>query len=188
MTQAGTQPPAAPPADPVRGALDDPDVMADLSRHACSRLGVLLADRPVTVREDVARDAVQEAIGRALSRPGSYDRTHGTVAAWLHGILERVLHELCRSLRKQPAQPAADPAAWDNLAARMSGPDGIAELAPLLARLTDEQRRIIALHHLDGMSHERIAAELGISVGNSRLRLARAMRALRDLADKEGGR
>lgn len=187
MTQAGTQPPDAPPADPVRAALDDPAVVADLGRHACSRLGLLLADRPAAVREDVARDAVQEASRRSLSRSGAYEAAHGTAAAWVHGILERVLHEHCRLLRKQPAQPA-DPAAWEGLAVRMSDPDCIAELAPLLGRLTDEQRRIIALHHLDGMPHERIAAELGISVGNSRLRLARAMRALRGLADKEGGR
>lgn len=188
MTQAGTQPPAAPPTDPVRAALDDPGVLSDLIRHACSRLGVLLADRPPTVREDLTRDAVQEAIRRALSRPGTYDGEHGPVAPWLHGILERVLHELCRALRKQPAQPDADPAGWENIAARMSDPDRVAELTPLLGRLTGEQRQIIALHHLDGLPHDRIAAELGISVGNSRLRLARAMRALRELAEKEGGR
>src|SRR5262249_50887908 len=110
-----------------------------------------------------------------------------TVAAWMHGILERVLHERCRSLRKQPVQPAANPAAWDSLAARMSDADGSAELTSLLARLPEEQRQIITLHHLDGLSHEQIAAEFKISVGCSRVRLARAMTELKRLAAEEGG-
>lgn len=44
------------------------------------------------------------------------------------------------------------------------------------------------MHHLDGLPHEQIAAELNISVGSSRVRLSRAMCALRKLAEKGGNR
>ena len=110
------------------------------------------------------------------------------MAAWLHGILEHVLHEQCRVLRKQPAQPTADPGAWDGLAACLSAPNDSPELATFLANLPDEQRQIVVMHHLEGMPHEQIGNALGISAGNSRVRLARAMIELKRLAPKEDAR
>ncbi|QJW94153.1 RNA polymerase sigma factor [Frigoriglobus tundricola] len=189
MTQAGTQQPlAAPPDDPVRAALDDPELRNVLICHAVARLGCLLADRYPDVRRDTAEDAVQDVYKRVLEQRSRFDPNSGTVAAWMHGILNLVLHERCRAIRKQPAQPTADPVAWDGLAARMSDLDGVGDLTRLLDKLSEDHRRIVTLHHLDGLSHEQIAAQLGVSVGNSRLRLARAMRTLRDLGEQEGGR
>lgn len=188
MPLAGTQQPGAPPIHPVRAALEDPAIREELLRHALARLGVLLADRPAAIRRDTANEAAQEVSRRALERLSDFDPDKATAAGWLHGILNLVLHECCRTLRKQPVQPAADPGAWDELAARMSNPDGLAELTQLLGQLPDDQRQIVTLHHLEQIPHEQIASRLGISVGNSRLRLARAMSALRDLAAEEVGR
>lgn len=187
MTQAGTQPPlTAPLDDPVRAALDDCDLRAGLDCHARARLGQLLSDRPLAVRREQAEDAVQEVCRRALEVRERFDSATGTVAAWLHGMLERVLHERCRAVRKQPLQPTAEPDAWGALAARMSAPSGSEELTRLLALLPEEPRRIVTLHHLDGLSHDEIAARLGISPSNSRVRLARAMNALRTLGEQVG--
>jgi DNA-directed RNA polymerase specialized sigma24 family protein len=59
----------------------------------------------------------------------------------------------------------------------------------LLASVESDDRQNIALHRLDEMSHAEIAARLGISPAVSRIRLARAIIALRELAArKEGGR
>jgi RNA polymerase sigma-70 factor (ECF subfamily) len=126
---------------------------------------------------------VQEASKRAWERRAEFDPNR-SVAAWLHGILELVLYEHCRTLRKQPAQPAANPAAWDALAERLANDAG--GLSELLDALPDNQRQIVTMHHLDGLSHEQIAAKLNISVGNSRIRLARAMGELKRLAAKGG--
>jgi RNA polymerase sigma-70 factor (ECF subfamily) len=169
----------------VRAALEDAVVREELLRHAVARLGVLLADRPAALRRDTAAEATQEVSKRALERLMDFDPNKATPAGWLHGILNLVLHECCRNLRKQPVQPTADPGAWDELAVRMSKPDGLAELARLLDKLPEDQRQIVTLHHLEQLPHEQIAEGLGISVGNSRLRLARAMSALRELAAKE---
>jgi RNA polymerase sigma-70 factor, ECF subfamily len=185
MTHAGAQPTTATPVDAVRAALDDPELRNELIRHALSRLGKLLADRPAAVRADIAGDAVQEASKRAWERRAEFDASR-SVAAWLHGILELVMYEHCRTLHKQPAQPDANPAAWDAMAEHFAS-DSV-ELNELLNALSADQRRIVTMHHLDGLGHEQIAAELGISVGNSRVRVARAMIALRELAAKEGGR
>ena len=185
MTSAGSLRPAAPPDPAVLAALADPDVLDGLRRHAVARLGVLLRDRPAAVRADAAAEAVQKTGHRALGRAGTFDPRQATAAAWLHGVLNLVLHEHCRELRKQPAQASVDPAAWDGLEARVSAPDRLPALRALVARLPRKQREIVTLHHLDGLPHEQIAAALGTTVGNSRVKLARAMTELKRLAKED---
>lgn len=186
MTTAGRPRPADPPTLPVRAALERPDVVEKLRRHAEACLAVLLRDRPKDVRGDAARDAVQEACRRGLAREADYRPCRAGVPAWLHGILEHVLSEQCRALRKLPLQPALQPEQWDALEARLAAPDHEAALRPLLARLAEADRAIVTMHHIDGMGHEQIAAALGITPGCSRVRLARAMAALRMAATAEG--
>lgn len=192
MSSALSPPTGAPPDDPVRRVANDPQVLADLRAHAGARLLVLLSDRSAGTRRDFVAEVVQIALERALARACEYSPDRGTPAGWLHGFLSRVLSEQCRIARKQPAQPAADPASWDALAARLdsaASDEARRELGELLADLTPDHRQIITLHHLDEMSHADIAAHLGISPAASRTRLARAMIELRDLAArKEGGR
>ncbi len=187
MTQAGTQPPIAPPVEPVQAAIADEILRDELVRHALARLGKLLADRPLSVRVTTAEDAVQDTIKRALDRRAAFNPERATTAGWVHGILDHVLSEHCRALRKQPAQQPTDGAGWDNLATKMSDSDDPNTLPRLLARLSDEQRKIVVLHHLDGWTHEQIAVELGINVPGSRTRLARAMVELKRLAEMEVG-
>src|SRR5579871_6332525 len=158
MTQAGPKP-AAPPAAPLGAALADRDVRAALVCHAVARFGVWLADRPPADRRERAEEAVQEAGARALERAAEFDPTRPAVA-WLHAILNNVLHEHCRDLRKQPAQPAAVPGAWAGLEARLGDR---ADLPDLLAGLPAGQREIVTLHHLEGRSHDEIAAARGMS-------------------------
>jgi RNA polymerase sigma-70 factor (ECF subfamily) len=189
MTQVGGQPAATTPTDPIRSTLDDPTVLEELRRHALARLGWLLADQPWTAQQEIAADVVQETCQRALQHRERFDPNHGkSPAAWLHGILNLVVKEQCRSLRKHALQAADLAAKWDLLAERMSAPNAAEELAEFLAQLPEDQRQIIQLHHLDDVSHEQIAAQLGISVGCSRVRLGRAMKALRELVAKEVGR
>lgn len=184
MTPAAP-PIAAPPADALRAALDDPTVLAGLFVHGRARLRVLLFDRPTAVRNEVAADAVQEAIRKALARRADFDPDRAAPAAWLHGFLHHVLSEHCRAVRRQPVQPATDLDDWAALEDRLADAAG---LGALLGGLTAEQREIVTLHHLDGLSHREIAVRLGISEPTSRVRLARAMNELRRVAGKEGGR
>jgi DNA-directed RNA polymerase specialized sigma24 family protein len=145
MTKAASVRPVTPGPTPVQAALADPAVQEELARHAAARLGALLADRPHSVRQDVAKDVVQGANRRALSVEPTFHGSQATAAAWLHGILERVLHEHCRALRKQPAQPCADPAGWDELEARLGVPDHRSALMRLLDSLPAEQRRVVTI-------------------------------------------
>jgi RNA polymerase sigma-70 factor (ECF subfamily) len=192
MTPAVTQPHAAPPADPVQAALDDPDVRSGLLDHARSILGRWLNDRPAAVRAEAAAEAVQETQLRALQKRHEYDPAVGRARGWLHGIMNKVLSETARSLCRLPAQALEDSAAWEQLAADFSPqaaeavPDRLAA-ADYLARLSAEYREMLQLRFYDDLSHEEIAARLGISPGNARVRLCRALAAAKALAGVSPG-
>jgi len=188
MTPAEIHQAQAAATDRVRAALEDPGLRMQLYRHALARLGQVLSNRPRAFREEIAAEAVQEAFARAFERQNEFNPAQLPVPGpWIHGILERVLQEHVRSLRKQPAQPAADPVGWENVTAQISDPNRRGELMKILEQLPEDQRRIVQLHHLEGMTHEQIAATQHISVACSRVRLARAMQALRSIAAKGGG-
>lgn len=192
MSSAFSPPTGAPPDDPVHRAAADPRIREELKTHVAARLLVLLAGRAGGSRPDLVEEVVQEALKRAVALADGYRPDLGTPAGWLHGILNHVLSEQCRAIRKQPAQPPADPAAWEAVTARLdpaAADEARHELDELLAGLEPRHREIITFHHLDEMSHADIAARLGITPVASRTRLARAMIGLRELvARKEGGR
>jgi RNA polymerase sigma-70 factor (ECF subfamily) len=186
MTPAVTPTPAAPPADPVQTALSDAAVQQGLRRHAHVILGRWLADRPASVRSEAVADAVQETQLRALQKRTTYDPAH-SVRAWLHGIMTNVLRETARSNHKLPAQEAADPAVWEQLAVDVASLSTEAEadrltITEILSRLPAEQQQMVRLRFYDRLSHEEIAARLGITAGNARVRLYRAIAAAQAIA------
>lgn len=77
MTPAVTQPIASPSDDPVRMALEAPELQDTLVQHALAVLGRRLAGRPVSERMDKAREAYQETCTRALQKRHHYDPTSG---------------------------------------------------------------------------------------------------------------
>jgi RNA polymerase sigma-70 factor, ECF subfamily len=186
MNPAVTQPPTAPPDDPVRTALDDTAVQADLLNHALAILGRHRAGRPSTDRIDKAKEAFQETSVRALQKRPDYDPTR-PVRPWLHGILTNVLAETTQSLRRSPAQESEDAAEWERLAVDLA-PDAaevvpkLLDVAGYLAKLSPEHREMLQLRFYDGLSHDEIAVRLGISPGNARVRLCRALNAVKALA------
>jgi RNA polymerase sigma-70 factor, ECF subfamily len=186
MTPAITKPPAALPGDPVRMALDDPEVRDGLLHHAQSTLARRLGNRPAAVRHDAATDAAQETQLRALQKRNDYDPAL-PVRAWLHGIMNHVLSEIVRTILRLPAQELTDSAAWERLAtdfAQQAGevvPNRLAA-ADYLAKLPSEHQEIMQLRFSHGMSHGEIATRLGISIGNARVRLCRALSAAKAIA------
>jgi RNA polymerase sigma factor (sigma-70 family) len=128
--------------------------------------------------EDLARDAVQEAAVGAmtgLDRLRSADR----FGPWFCGIALNVARRWLRQLRSERL------AAGPHQAPDGAGPDELAELADLAARvrsaiagLADGQRDAVLLFYLQGLSHREVAAELGISVGAVKSRLHQARAAL----------
>jgi RNA polymerase sigma-70 factor (ECF subfamily) len=192
MTPALPQSAAALPVDPVASALADPEVGRGLLEHALAVLGRRLADRPAVVRSEEAGDAVQDTGLRALQKRDEYAPVVGPVSGWLHGILNKVLCERVRSLIRLPGQAPASRAAWERLAADLAThpadavPDRLTA-SDYLAKLPAEHQEVLRLRFYGGLSHEELAARLGISPGNARVRLCRALAAAKAMAG-EGGR
>jgi RNA polymerase sigma factor (sigma-70 family) len=186
MNPPATQPPAASLDDPVRAALDDTALRDELLNHALAILGRRLADRPAADRIDRAKEAFQETYARALQKRHDYDPTR-PVGPWLHGIMNNVLSETTRSLRRAPAQESADAAAWEQLAVDLTS--DVADVVPsrldvagYMEKLPPEHREVLLLRFYDGLSHDDIANRLGISPGNARVRLCRALNAAKVIA------
>lgn len=172
--------PTVPPpiAAPPALALDDPALRNKLMAYAVLRIR----------HREAAEDAVQEALARAVKRQTTFDAAAGALVTWVFGILNLVIREEWRKQKRQPIQPAAEPAAWEALAAKMDPARDPSVLAELLGQLPEPSRRIVTMHHLDGLSHQEIGDQLGISRVNSRVRLGRALDELKQLAAKEGAR
>lgn len=171
----------APPPDPVRAALDDPDLRARLRVHAGCLLDRWLADQPRTRRDQEADDAVSESLARAWARRAAFDPALGDAAGWVHGFVVRVLAEACQRLRKLPTQGIPDAT---GLAVDPAEFDGEPEFDPfaLLDHLPEDDRVAVEGFFRLGWSHRQIADRLGIREGTARQRVSRALGKLRRIA------
>ncbi len=114
-------------------------------------------------------------------------------AAALFKVSERRRRWLAdKRIVPRQALPEADTSQLDALFLSLSTPSEAAALRERMerlrsafGRLSEEQRRIILLARLEGLPHREIAARLGVSEGNSRVLLARALAHLARLADEE---
>jgi RNA polymerase sigma-70 factor (ECF subfamily) len=132
------------------------------------------------------------------------DRGEAIQAAWLRQILANNLRDEIRKFatgardvdREQPLEAALDRSsaqlgAW--LATNESSPsqravrhEELLRLAAALARLPEDQRQAVELHHLQGLPLADVAKELGRSKGAVAQLLFRGLNKLRELlADRE---
>lgn len=132
----------------------------------------------------LADDLVQECLERALSRLHLW-RPGTNLRAWLFTIL-RNLH-INGVRRRQPVvdidaeAQAAIGAAPGSQFVRME----LRDLRRALALLPNEQREVVLLIGLEGISYNEAADILGISIGTVKSRLSRGRRALRLLMEGE---
>ena len=142
-----------------------------------------LALRLLGGRRDEAEDALQEAWLRAAGRMASF-RGSSRLRTWLAGFVINCCREIGR---RQP--PASDLDAMELAAPAASAPpEAGLDLERLVAALPEGQRSVLVLFHLEGYSHEEIAAMLDIAPGTSKSRLFEARRNLRRwLAGGAGG-
>lgn len=140
--------------------------------------------RSLTTDPAAADDLVQTTLERALTRGGSR-RDETALQPWLFSVLYRqFIDEHRRATR------------WRRVAALFAGeedarpptPDQVFESRTSLAafvRLPTEQRALLMLVSVEGLSYREAAAVLGIPIGTVMSRLSRARQALRAMADEQ---
>jgi RNA polymerase sigma factor (sigma-70 family) len=125
--------------------------------------------------EDVTQDAFSKAL-LALRR----DDAEIELRPWLYRI---VRNTALNELRDRPptAETLAEAIAGGrNPAEELEQREQLADLMKRLQALPESQRAAIVMRELEGLSHEEIAAALGLSGGAARQAIHRARTALRD--------
>lgn len=121
-------------------------------------------------------DAYQEVWARIFRSIGKYDASRGTMGAWIATVTRRFLidrfrrrrsrgpvisiHDLSVSGRSNPEQTV------DRLLIRE-------KLEAAIARLPPDQRHVVLMHHLHGVSLADLATESGLALGTIKSRLHR---------------
>lgn len=116
--------------------------------------------------------AIWEKVFRSLDRVD----TARDPAPWIATLARRHLIDRHRRQKvrgevlefSDVASQAPDPAR------QASARQGIGDLEAVLATLPEAQRRVVVLHHVQGLRLERIAAEEGVALGTIKSRLHRA--------------
>jgi RNA polymerase sigma-70 factor (ECF subfamily) len=134
-----------------------------------------------------ADDLVQECLERALSRWHLFSPDR-PLRPWLFAIMH---NQFISSRRRDARRGASEP--LDGEDARLSVPAGqearvaMHELADALAELPAEQREVVLLVGLEGMSYAEVGAILAIPLGTVMSRLSRGRERLRELT-QDGSR
>src|ERR1700733_14133583 len=190
---AGPGAPGGEQADPVS---DDAAVLAESLRQP-ERFGHIydlhfagiygyIASR---LGPDDADDLTAETFIDAFRRRASFDPARGAVRPWLFGIATRLVAQhrraearRYRALARTPLEP--DPGGHDErVAARVSAQARREPLLRALAGLSDDDRDVLLLIALGGLSYEEVATALSIPPGTVASRLSRARRKVRGVLD-----
>lgn len=122
--------------------------------------------RAILGEEQAARDAMQEVFIRAL-KAGEAFRGDASPTTWLYRVTTNHCLNLLRDAKRRAELLREHLPAGE--AARDPGMEGRMTVAQVLARVPEELREVAVYYYVDQMSHDEIAALIGVSrrtVGN----------------------
>jgi RNA polymerase sigma factor (sigma-70 family) len=125
----------------------------------------------------LAEEAVQTTMLKAWRAAGSFDPTR-ELAPWLYAIARRVAIDIYR--RERRPREAAELADEDVAVVPLSFERTWEawEVRVALDELPPDEREVVRLSHLVGMTHQQIAESVGVPLGTVKSRSARAHRRL----------
>lgn len=132
-----------------------------------------------------ADDLIQDTLERAIGRLHQW-RDGDTPRKWLFSILHNLHIDDLRRKSRRPPHVGLDNVGPDQSAPAADGASG-RDLDTALQLLSEEQRQVVLLVGLEGLSYAETAEVLAIPVGTVMSRLARGRDRLRGLMDYEGG-
>ncbi|MBS0529991.1 MAG: sigma-70 family RNA polymerase sigma factor [Proteobacteria bacterium] len=124
--------------------------------------------RALTRDADIADDLVQDTLVRALRSERLF--LGGDIRSWLYTILTNLNRNRRRSLARRPQFTQLPESAADASGTEAEGRD----IARALATLVEEQRSVLLLVMLEGLSYREVADIQGVPIGTVMSRLARA--------------
>ncbi len=143
-----------------------------------------------------ASDATQEAFISAWQNMGGF--RGGVFRAWLLRIVTNACYDELRRLKRRPASSleslyVEDPTPDAELPpSQLESPEAFAQrrelnraLQSAIAQLPPDQRIVLVLSDVQGMSYEEIAEVTGANLGTVKSRLSRARAKLRDWLEQE---
>lgn len=120
-----------------------------------------------------AEDVAQDTFTQLWNRPGGFQPERGTLRGYLFGIAKKKASEWWRK------QPSGAPAAEEEKSLCRTETASI--MGDALRRLPEEQRTLLWLREVEGLSYAELALNLEIPVGTVRSRLFAAREALRKI-------
>ncbi|MFD2251871.1 RNA polymerase sigma-70 factor (ECF subfamily) [Pseudochelatococcus lubricantis] len=167
---------------PVRTTGPLPDVLGQLG--ALRRYA-----RSLTRDDGEAEDLVHDALVHAYEKQSSFRPDKG-VRNWLLSILHNTFIDRVRARRSRQrrieqltAEVHADPAGYQASPAQEHALR-LAQVRQAFMSLPEEQRAVLHLVSIDGLSYAEAAQALGLPVGTVMSRLARARAALRAFEER----
>lgn len=133
-------------------------------------------------RED-AEDAVQEIFTELWKSASRYDPSQSSEEAFVAMIAWRRLVDRLRAAKRQPPTESLGSDVQSSAAAD-SGPTSSADSAALeraLRQLRSEQRDVLVFATCQGLTHQQIAARMGLAVGTVKTHARRGLLRLRAL-------
>jgi RNA polymerase sigma-70 factor (ECF subfamily) len=173
----------------------DESAFEELFRRHRRRVA-LIASRFFRRREQI-EEVVQESFAKAFFALGEFsNRQAESFGAWLARIAFNVCYDELRRLKRRPesslSELAEDEAAW--LKERMRSPADARGVesqaasrelaAKLLARLSPEDRLVLVMLDVEGLSTAEIAEIMGWSISKVKVRAHRARAHLRRVLDR----
>jgi RNA polymerase sigma factor (sigma-70 family) len=129
----------------------------------------------------LAEDATQQAFVQAWKAAGSYDPSRD-LGPWLATIARRAAIDVHRREARRSAQPLDDvtPAHPSVVTMPPSAERAydIWEVRRAIDELPEDEREVVRLQHLDGLTHAEVAARLDVPVGTVKSRSFRAHKRL----------
>ena len=160
-------------------------------RHVAKVTGVGV--RRFSTPEDVA-DFVANVFLEVLRSAGSYDPRRGDAVAWLYGLAGNVAAGMRRQQRRSTdaehrlaGRSLRDADDYARVEERIDAASALRRAYEAMQQLPDQDRRLLELVAVDGLSTGEAANALGITAVATRVRLVRArarLRARLDAADQ----
>lgn len=189
-----------PPDDPAEGEVSG--VLARIAagdgeaiQECIDTYGGLVWSLARRMAPQAAEDAVQEIFIDLWNSAARYDESKASEKTFIATIARRRLIDRLRKKGRRPQthslpepdDPAPEPAVDDHLVIERGAEARMA--ARYLNELRPEQRRVIRLSVVEGMSHSEISAATGIALGTVKSHIFRGLAAVRErLAEVEAAR